>query len=334
MTARAALGASLLAVLATPATWLLGLLSFLLRGGIVLAVLPIVTVPSVVGLGNVLGPALTDLVLGDTRTVLLVAAGGTALIAAVWLGLGGWVAAAAEAEAIRLVVADEEVGGDRPAVPARSVAGRILVARLVAWLPLFIAAVVGTARLVLVSYRELTAPSTGGPLVLRVALGSIDALFLIILAWLVGEIVGALTARHLALHGVSIGGALRRGVVDLVRHPITVLAAALVPLLALVAVAIPSAAATGSAWGALRTTLADDAGPLIQAAFVVLLVILWLGALVLIGLASAWRGAVWTVLVARTFGGVAPTRPGEWSEPDAHGTLTDLRSDDADRDPR
>jgi hypothetical protein len=71
MSAGAALGASLLAVLATPASWVLALLSFLLRGGIVLVLLPVVTVPSAVGLGNVLGPALTDLVLGDTMTALV-----------------------------------------------------------------------------------------------------------------------------------------------------------------------------------------------------------------------------------------------------------------------
>ena len=335
MTAGAALGASLLAVLATPATWVLALLTFFLRGGILLVLLPIVTVPSAVGVGNVVGPVLTDLVLGDARTGILVLGGGGLLVLALWLGLGGWLAAAAEAESIRLVAADEEVGVSVVPVRPRQVATRILVARLVAWLPLLIALVVGSARLVIVSYRELTVPSAGGaPLVVRVAAGSIDALFLIAVAWLLGEVVGGLAARHVALRGRRIPGALREAIVDLVRHPLAVLGGALVPLLALVAVLVPSAVATSATWGALRTTLSDDVGGLIQLGLVILLVVLWLGGLVLVGLVGAWRGAVWTVLVARTFGGVPSTRPGEWSTGPERGTLTGLRSDKADHDAR
>ena len=335
MTGRAALGASLLAVLATPATWILALLTFLLRGGMLLVLLPIVTVPSAVGLGNVIGPALTDLVLGDPRTGLLVLGGGGLLFLGLWLGVGGWVAAVAEAESIRLVAADEEVGARMARVRPRRVTARILVARLAAWVPLLIALVVGSARLAIVSYHELTVPSGGGaPLVLRVAAGSIDALFLIVVAWLLGEIVGGLAARHIALGGARIPRALRVAVVELVRHPLTVLGAAVLPLLVLVAVLVPSAVATSAAWGALRTTLTDDAAMLAQLGLVVLLVVLWLGGLVLAGLVGAWRGAVWTVLVARTFGGVPATRPGEWSATPERGNLTNLRSDGADLDSR
>lgn len=334
MTGRAALGASLLAVLATPATWALALLTFLLRGGILLVLLPIVAVPSAVGLGAVIGPALTHLVLGDARTSLLVLGGGGLLLLGVWLGLGGWLAAAAEAESIRLVAADDEVGAPVAAAGSRRVTARILVARLVAWLPLLVTLVVGSARLVLVSYRELTVPTGDGtPLVVRVAAGSVDALFLIVVAWLLGEIVGGLAARRIVLRGARIPSALREAIVDLVRHPLTVLGAALLPLLVLVAVLVPSAVATGAAWSALRTILTEDA-VLAQLGLVVLLVVLWLGGLVLCGLVGAWRGAVWTVLVARTFGGVPATRPGEWSAAPERGTLTGLRSDGADQDSR
>ena len=335
MSAGAALGASLLAVLATPASWVLALLSFLLRGGIVLVLLPVVTVPSAVGLGNVLGPALTDLVLGDTMTALVLVSGTTLVVLAAWLGIGGWIAAAAEAETIRLVAADEEVGAAGVAASPRRVAGRILVARLVVLLPLLLALAVGGVRVVTVAYRELTVPSGPGlPLVTRVAAGAAESLAVILVAWLAAEVLGALAARHIALRGRMVGGALRDAILDVVRHPFGVLLATVLPLATLVLVLVPSAVASGATWGALRTTLVGDASPVVVAGLVLLFVVLWLGGLVLVGLVSAWRGAVWTVLVARTFGGVTTTRPGEWSSAPERGTLTGLRPDGADQDSR
>jgi hypothetical protein len=332
----AALGASLLAVLATPATWVLGLLSFLLRGGLLVVLLPIVTVPSAVGIGNLLGPALTALVLGDTMGGLLVVSAAVLLVLALWLGICGWIAAAAEAESIRLVAEDEEVGA-APAVLASTprVAGRILVARLLSMLPLLIALAVGGVQVVGVAYRELTVPTgSGAPLVTRVAAGAAESLALILVAWLVGEALGALAARYVALGGRRVLGALWAAIVDLVRHPLAVLFGAILPLATLLVVLVPTAVATGAAWSALRTVLIEDDGTVAAVALVALLVVLWLGGLVLIGLVSAWRGAVWTVLVARTFGGVRSTRPGEWSGTAERGTLTGLRPDGADQDSR
>jgi hypothetical protein len=337
MSAGAALGASLLAVLATPATWVLALASFLVRGGIVLVLLPIVTVPSAVGLGNVLGPLLTDIVLGDTVAGFIMLGGATLGAAVLWLGVGGWLAAAAEAETIRLVAMDDDVApvGAGPVVLPRWVAFRILLVRLVASLPLLVALAVGGTRIVLVSYRELTVPSGGGlPLVVRVVGSAVDAVVLIGVTWILGEVVAALAGRRVALGGAGILGSIGRAIVDVVRHPLTVLVATLVPLVALLVVLVPSAIATGAAWGALRTTLADDPGPLPAIASIALFIVLWLGGLVLTGLVAAWRGAVWTVLAARTFGGVATTRPGEWSNPTERGTLTGLRPDAAERDTR
>ena len=60
-----ALSGGLLVTLATPATWPLALAAFLIRGGIVLVVLPIVVLPTPVGLGNAFGPTLTAIALGQ-----------------------------------------------------------------------------------------------------------------------------------------------------------------------------------------------------------------------------------------------------------------------------
>ena len=50
------LGAAALIALARPRLWGLGLAGFLARGGIVLFVLPILTLPSVVGVTTFVGP--------------------------------------------------------------------------------------------------------------------------------------------------------------------------------------------------------------------------------------------------------------------------------------
>src|SRR6185312_15190099 len=62
---RAALGGALLVTLTTPATWPLALAAFLLRGGFLLVTIPIVVLPTPVGLGNVLAPWITPLALGS-----------------------------------------------------------------------------------------------------------------------------------------------------------------------------------------------------------------------------------------------------------------------------
>ena len=109
---------------------------------------------------------------------------------------------------------------------------------------------------------------------------------------------------------------------------------AVVPGAAFAVVLLTTAAAADAAWTALRATLAGDGPSPIAIAIVLLLVMLWLGGLVLIGLVSAWRGAVWTVQVARTFGGVGTTRPGEWYPVPTSGIVTDLRPHGAEPDSR
>ena len=72
MSLGATLGGALLAVLARPSTWPLALLGFLVRGGWLLIVAPIVVLPTPVGLANVVAPVLEDIAFGR-RTAELVA---------------------------------------------------------------------------------------------------------------------------------------------------------------------------------------------------------------------------------------------------------------------
>lgn len=324
MTVGATLVASLLAVLERPATWPLALLGFLVRGGFVLVLAPIIVLPTAIGVANLVAPILTSALLsGLTPTVLLLVlvVGAAGML---WLLGGGLLAAAVEAEATRLVVADGDDQAGPAAAPAGGGAWAILSVRLAAQLPLIVAVAWGATRVVAAIYREFTVPvDTVTPLILRVLRAVPDAIAVILVAWLVAEIVGAIAARRVIQAGDSPPRALRWSLGHVVRHPVRTLIQALVPLVALVLVMVPSAAAAGASWTAIRVTLEDGLPPLLTLGAVLLLVVVWVGQLVLIGLIAAWRGAIWTVEVARTFGGVGSRREGDWYPAVASGTVGD-----------
>ena len=192
----ATLLASFLVTLANRSTWPLGLATFLVRGGIVLVVAPIVVLPSSVGLGNILAPTITVLAfagLSPDVVRLIVAIGALALA---WLLIGGLFAAVVELDGMAIVAADEgrpdRLHGS-PGVGIWRRATRILGVRLVAHVPTFIALAWAGSRVVAVAYAELTLPSdVHTPIALRVVSGAADGVTLIVVAWLLGEMVGAL----------------------------------------------------------------------------------------------------------------------------------------------
>ena len=339
MTAGATLVASLLATLSRPATWPLALASFLLRGGFLLVLAPIVVLPSAVGVGNVLTPLLSTFVFhGLTPSIaLLVATIGLGLL--VWVVGGGLLAAAAESELVRRIAADEEAWG--AAEPGRGIhlalhpAWRVLTVRLIASLPLLLAVSWGAIRIVSVAYRELTVPSdVAVPLVARVVGGASDAVAIVIGAWLLGETVGGLAARRVILSGERVPVALRAAVLRLLRAPGRCAALALVTLLPVALALLVAALATSVAWEALRAAMSFDAGALVVFVLVVALVGLFVGGMALIGVASAWRGAVWTVDLTGTFGSTRYDPEGHWNGAADSGRLGDLRPRGVDPDTR
>ena len=141
MTIRATLATSFFATLAHPSTWVLALVGFLVRGGIILVLAPVVVIPSAVGLANVITPTVTTIAFHGLGGDVIVLITGSILVAAAWLVLGGLAAAASEAEGVRIVAADEDVAGPASAAgyAHRWVSLRILVVRLVAAIPFAIA---------------------------------------------------------------------------------------------------------------------------------------------------------------------------------------------------
>src|SRR3972149_6684624 len=84
-------GAALSVVVAEPSLWLLGSAGFLVRGGLVLLALPIVTLPSPVGITTLLGPAVVNTGRLEGPLLAAVAAG---LLLVAGLCLAGLFAAA------------------------------------------------------------------------------------------------------------------------------------------------------------------------------------------------------------------------------------------------
>jgi len=301
----AALTGALLATLETPPTWPLALAVFFLRGGLILVVLPIVVLPSPVGLGNLLAPTLITVVFVGVSAELAVVVGLALVAILAWIVFGGLAAATLEAEAARMVARDDDLAdtarplpdGD-PTAEARQgrIATRILAARIVAHLPTGVALVWGAARLVAVAYRELTSPfDVSSPIALRVLRGAPEAIAAIVLLWMAGEIVGGLAARRIALAGRGMAEALRDGVWAFARRPLAVLVEFWLPTAGLVLVMLPSTVAANAAWQLVRAALRSQGDPFGATFAVILFVSLWLIGLALLAVIAAWRAAVWSV---------------------------------------
>jgi hypothetical protein len=311
----AALTGALLITLASPATWPLALAAFLLRGGLLVVALPILVLPTPVGLGNILAPTLTAFVFGGISASFVMLVVTIVLAGLTWVVAGGLLAAILEAEAARIVVAYEEIAPPSeirahraavdglpdalvPRIPRRrrAEAGRVFTARVVAHLPLGVALTWGSARLVAVTYHELTNPvDVATPLVWRVLLASPEVIVAIVLTWMVGQALGALAARRVVLARGGIFRALRDASVILVRRPLVVLADFWLPTLILGLALAPSAFTAASAGDVVRAAMNSPDNPVELVLSVLLLVSLWVVGLALTGLICAWRAAVWTI---------------------------------------
>jgi hypothetical protein len=292
-------------------------------------------VPTPVGFANVFAPALGSIAFGTISTGLVVVSVAAALAVVAWIVLGGWLAAALETEAARMIARDADVralAGASAVGPERqrttgtpAAAGRILAARLIASIPLTVVLAVGTVRVVLVTYQQLTSPlDTSTPIVLRVLRATPEVIAAVVVAWTLGEMVGAIAARRIALAGDGVWSGLRGAVVTCVRHPISSVIRFWLPTAVLLAVAIPWGMAAAWAWSTVDSTLDGTPDLLRVVAVVGTFVVVWLIGLILIAIVSAWRGAVWTVAeVVRegTFGGSTDRRPGDWQADRSSATL-------------
>jgi hypothetical protein len=336
---------SLLATLAHPSTWILALAGFLIRGGIVAFLIPIFVLPTPVGLANMTGPTVVGFVFGGLSMALLalLVLGVAAVMA--WIVFGGFLAATLEIEGIRIVAADEDVAAAAPspddaaaahwhaavaAAPAHAFdptrqALRIVAARMAMLFPLLVAVIWASARTVAAAYAELTLPSdVATPIAWRIVAAVPDAIVVVVLVWLTGEVLGGIAARRIAMDGASIVGGLAGAVRQAVGYPVQTLVLSVVPAVGLLLVLVPAGGAASVAWVALRSALVER-NVFLAALMLIVFVALWAGGLALTSVVAAWRQAAWTVDAVqrghRTFGGSAGRRPGDWKAERGSGTL-------------
>ena len=315
--ARASVGVALAVVIADPVLWLLGSLGFLARGGLLLLALPILALPSLVELTTLLGP---DAIGGaglSARLVTLI------LVALAVLGssvLAGVVCAAfAEAVAFERVVGSTEIRDDvasgRAGAAAASARPR-LVLRLV-WLQLRLLPVCGLVvgalalRLVEAVRGEYFLPrSLEVPFVIRVVQAAAPEIALVLATLVAVDLLGAVASRRVlvaSLHPARDHGPITGAVGEIVRRPWSVARTFCLAWLVSLAAAVPVLLAVTMAWRVLIAVYApSDPGSFdaVAAALVtVLFVAVWLAALLLLGVASALRGTLWTL---RAVGGGSP----------------------------
>lgn len=286
---------SLVATLVRPEWWAMALAAFLIRGGFVLIVLPLISLPSVAAIATAVAPTVESLVIGGEtlQGALLGAAGLVVLLGALSaFGLAGaWLDLALAHE----VANDEELELDWR--PVRESIRQAFVIRLVAHLPTAVALAYAAIRIVAVAYDELLSPGDATvPLVARIFERAPDAAAIVVLAWLAGETVGALAVRR-----ASAGSPTRAALAASIRQVLRLRGLATFGLTtaALVGVGVPFALAVGRAWDHLRTYLLEQVDVLPLAAAMVLLVGTWVLGLSILGAGLAWRASAWTAEVAQ-----------------------------------
>jgi hypothetical protein len=334
VTTRGVILAALLAALGRPSWWLLALAGFLVRGGLLLFILAIVSLPSPLIVSNIVAPLLVPLALGQFDAGTLAVLGAAVALVATWLIGGAWVAAAIEIVLVRdgrQAMADEGLPVRPAARSRRWLSIRVAVARIIAHVPTVLALGIGSVKIANVAYVELTDPfEVATPLVVRVIAGAGGPIAAIVVIWLLGEIVGGLAARSMILRGASVFGGLRIALRDTVRRPFRTLGPPLVTTLVLAIDLAAMLAAVAFVWTQVQARLIDSLadGPTLAIALLAFGAT-WIGALALTGLVDAWRSAAQTFEAERAAAadvmradqapdhdpiGVSPgRRPGDWS---------------------
>lgn len=296
----ASMQAALLAAIARPTWWALSLAAFLVRGGFLIALLPIVSLPTTADVTNALAPTVEDLIYGRPSLETVVA--GTLLVSGAFLTLYGLAFAGSwlDLALLRETTSDPELElGWGPASRSATVA---LAIRLVAHLPTVVAIGYAVVRLIGVLYLELTSPGdTTTPLAFRVLAQAPDAPLAVGITWLLGEAVGGLTARRVAA-GEPVAAAFGRSIRQVAsRRGLATLAATTAALAALL---VPYLLTVATAWDNVRVALFDDVGSVLTLTALVLMVSTWVLGLVLLAALLSWRATAWTLEVAPRSGTV------------------------------
>ncbi|MBP1705309.1 MAG: hypothetical protein H6Q36_1048 [Chloroflexi bacterium] len=304
---RATLRSATVVALGRPRVGILALLAFLARGGIIALALPMVVLPSPIGIGIWVGPTSVGAAGPSARLVIAVA---VAVAVAVVVIVGAFALAAAAEVALHQATAapdpDEPEAG-LAVVPdgGRGLSGTIRVAlvRLALVIPILLAVGLAIPALATAGYQELTFPSdVAVPLAVRILRAAPLAVATVVVTWLAADVIGGLAARRVVLFGEGPAGAMGGAIGSIVRWPgaagLSLVATAAVSLLLLV----PAVAAAVAAADRAQATLAGVPGPLEALAVALLMTAIFAATVVLAAGAAAWRAALWTAQVLRAAG--------------------------------
>ena len=293
-----------------PRLWVFALLAFLARGGLVALVIPMLVLPTFVGLSNTVGPTSVTAAGPTPRLIAMVATWlGVALVAIV---AGTLTAAAAEVALHRATATPSASSAAaaptdpalRAAAPvARGIVLRVAIVRLLLLFPVAIALAAAVPAWVQVGYRELLLPTNlAVPLPARVIAGAPLPAAVVVVAWLAAEVLGGLAARRITLLGSSVASSLGAAVGDVARAPVSAFLTLTLAIGGTLLVLVPAVIVVGLAWDQARIALVDatDAAGIILTTLA--LVAAWAGCLAVAGIAAAWRSALWTAEQARHAG--------------------------------
>ena len=285
--------AALLAALTHPRWWTLALAAFLVRGGILLVLVPIVSLPSSAAITTAVAPMVGGLLLGEPSLAGVLAGALVGLAVIAILAAAGLAGSWLDLALVREAADDEDL--DLGWAPDRDSARRAFGIRLLVHLPTLAALAYASVRLVVAIYEESLSP--GDPalsMAARVLQRAPDALIVVLVAWLVGETLGSLAARR-GSTGEPVSAALGASARQLISP--RGLATFGLTTLALPMLAVPFLLAMGRAWEHLRAYLLDGVDPVFLGAALIVLVSTWALGLALLGAGLAWRALAWTVEV-------------------------------------
>jgi hypothetical protein len=305
------------------------LAGFLLRGGIVLLVVPAAVLPSVIGIAGATGVDAFGIDGRPTPWLFQVAAIASVFIAA-WLLLAFVVGSLVDVWLIEAALDGETNATHRPRpLPELRILLDMAGIRAVCLVPLAVAVAWASSGIYGTIYNELTVPSDlATPLPVRVIVGAAGTVIVVGLTWLVAETVAALAVRRLVILDTGVRRALVGAIVQLLRRPISSAATVAVSFGAsLVATALAIiATATTFAWcswaardqqpfpitlGVSPYSTTRDFRPAIFLLAVLALGLAWISALALSGIASAWRSAAFTGETAAALAGTGKALNGQ-----------------------
>ena len=286
--------AALAATLGRPAWWSMALAAFLLRGGILVLLLPIVTLPTPAELATAFAPTISALAFGGFSVDIVLGIIAIVVVALGVLGGVGLVGAWLDRGQLLEAASDDDI--DLRMAPVHGSLRDALALRLAAHLPTLAALAYATFRLIAAAYEELLSPGdVAAPLVLRIVGRAPDAVLALSATWLAGEAVGSLAARRSAT-GATFRDALTRSARQVAGK--RGLATLVVTTAAVVAILAPFLLVAARSWEHLRSLLLEGAHPALIGAALLVLVAPWILGLASTGVALAWRTAAWTAEVA------------------------------------